>query len=79
MSKKNINEGIIDKAISSIFGAIGKGLRKQVLKDLAKKDPKIAKSIKDLEDARKNLKSVLSKKDTKLALQGKYFKPGAFD
>ena len=79
MSKKNINEGIIDKAISSIFGAIGKGLRKQVLKDLAKKDPKIAKSIKDLENARKNLKSVLSKKDTKLALQGKYFEPGAFD
>ena len=60
MSKKNINEGIIDKAISSIFGAIGKGLRKQVLKDLAKKDPKIAKSIKDLEKAKKDLKSVLS-------------------
>ena len=40
---------------------------------------KIAKSIKDLENARKNLKSVLSKKDTKLALQGKYFEPGAFD
>ena len=76
---KKINEGIIDKAISSIFGAIGKGLRKQVLKDLAKKDPKIAKSIKDLEKAKKDLKSVLSKKDTKLALKGKYFEPGAFD
>ena len=61
MSKKNINEGIIDKAISSIFGAIGKGLRKQVLKDLAKKDPKIAKSIKDLENAKKDLKKSLGK------------------
>jgi len=61
MSKKNINEGIIDKAISSIFGAIGKGLRKQVLKDLAKKDPNIAKSIKDLEKAKKDLKKSLGR------------------
>jgi len=61
MSKKNINEGIIDNAISSIFGAIGKGLRKQVLKDLAKKDPKIAKSIKDLEKAKKDLKKSLGR------------------
>ena len=49
MSKNKINEGLIDKAISSIFTSIGKGARKQALKQIAKKDPKIAKSIKDLE------------------------------
>ena len=79
MSKNDINEGVIDKAISAIFGAVGRGMRNAVLKDLAEKDPKIAKSIKDLEKAKKDLKLALSKKDKKLALKGKYFKPGAFD
>ena len=32
MSKNKINEGLIDKAISSIFTSIGKGARKQALK-----------------------------------------------
>mgnify|MGYP003146970995 CR=1 FL=1 len=61
MSKNKINEGLIDKAISSIFTSIGKGARKQALKQIAKKDPKIAKSIKDLEKAKKELKASLGK------------------
>ena len=66
MSKKRVNEGLVDKAVSAIFGAVGKQLRKSTLKDLSKKDPKIAKSIEDLEKIQKDLKNTLSKKDKKL-------------
>ena len=79
MSKKRVNEGLVDKAVSAIFGALGKQLRKSTLKDLSKKDPKIAKSIKDLEKIQKDLTSVLTKKEKELASKGKYFEPGAFD
>ena len=58
MSKKRVNEGLVDKAVSAIFGAVGKQLRKSTLKDLSKKDPKIAKSIKDLEKIQKDLKTL---------------------
>ena len=47
--------------LDKFFSALGKGLRKQALKDLAKKDPAIAKSIKDLEKAKANLKKSLTK------------------
>ena len=67
MSKKRVNEGLVDKAVSAIFGAVGKQLRKSTLKDLSKKDPKIAKSIKDLEKIQKDLTSVLTKKEKELA------------
>ena len=73
MSKKRVNEGLVDKAVSSIFGAVGKQLRKSTLKDLSKKDPKIAKSIEDLEKIQKDLKNTLSKKDKKLVKKGEYF------
>ena len=62
-----------DKAVSAIFGAVGKQLRKSTLKDLSKKDPKIAKSIEDLEKIQKDLKNTLSKKDKKLVKKGEYF------
>ena len=73
MSKKRVNEGLVDKAVSAIFGAVGKQLRKSTLKDLSKKDPKIAKSIEDLEKIQKDLKNTLSKKDIKLVKKGEYF------
>ena len=73
MSKKRVNEGLVDKAVSAIFGAVGKQLRKSTLKDLSKKDPKIAKSIEDLEKIQKDLKNTLSKKDKKLVKRGEYF------
>ena len=79
MSKKRVNEGLVDKAVSAIFGAVGKQLRKSTLKDLSKKDPKIAKSIKDLEKIQKDLTSVLTKKEKELASKGKYFEPDAID
>ena len=71
MSKKRVNEGLVDKAVSAIFGAVGKQLRKSTLKDLSKKDPKIAKSIKDLEKIQKDLTSVLTKKEKELASKRK--------
>ena len=73
MAKKRVNEGLVDKAVSAIFGAVGKQLRKSTLKDLSKKDPKIAKSIEDLEKIQKDLKNTLSKKDKKLVKKGEYF------
>jgi len=78
MSKNKVNEGLVDKAVSAIFGAVGRQLRKAALKDLAKKDPKIAKSINDLEKIQKDLTSVLTKKEKELASKGKYFEPDAF-
>ena len=45
MSKKRVNEGLVDKAVSAIFGAVGKQLRKSTLKDLSKKDFPIMYSL----------------------------------
>jgi hypothetical protein len=76
VSKKRVNEGLIDSAISSIFGAIGRGIGDRTLKILAKKDPKIAQSLKQAEDARKILKTrldAMSKKDKRDLKKGKYF------
>tara|TARA_B100001564_G_C20551868_1_gene629490 strand:- start:40 stop:237 length:198 start_codon:yes stop_codon:yes gene_type:complete len=58
---KNVTPELVEGFLDKFFSALGKGLRKQALKDLAKKDPAIAKSIKDLEKAKANLKKSLTK------------------
>ena len=76
MSKKRVNEGLIDSAINSIFSAIGKGIGDRTLKKLAKKDPKIAQSLKQAQNARKILQKQLdamSKKDKRDLKKGTYF------
>tara|TARA_R100000734_G_C3303849_1_gene94367 strand:- start:32 stop:271 length:240 start_codon:yes stop_codon:yes gene_type:complete len=78
MSKNKINEGLIDKAIESIFIALAKNQKKAALQSLAKKDPEVAKLLKNIEDSKTKLKSRLTKKQKKAASQGTYFKPGAF-
>ena len=58
---KKVNEGILDKFISSVFGAIGRGAHSRALKHLSKKDPVIAKQIKTIEKNRKELAKMLKK------------------
>tara|TARA_R100000008_G_C3561269_1_gene156318 strand:+ start:63 stop:260 length:198 start_codon:yes stop_codon:yes gene_type:complete len=58
---KNVTPQLVEGFMEKFFAALGRGLRKQALKDLAKKDPVIAKSIKDLEQAKANLEKSLNK------------------
>ena len=58
---KKVNEGILDKFISSVFGAIGRGAHSRALKHLSKKDPVIANQIKTIEKNRKELAKMLKR------------------
>ena len=65
MSKKQINEGIIDKFIDGLFNSYKRGLDKQFAKKSAKQDPELAKRIdnvnKDLDDLVKYLQKIQKK------------------
>ena len=78
---KKINEGIIDTFVGALFTAVGKGSHSRALKSISKKDPKIAKKIKNIQQNRKVLKQMLkdagvkklTKADKKAISKGEYF------
>ena len=73
---KKTNKAVTEGFIEKIFTSIGKGLRSGVLKQLASKDPGLAKDIKALEKARKDIdKRVknLSPDVVKAVKAGNYF------
>jgi hypothetical protein len=57
MSKKQISEGIVSKAIEKIFGAIIKGSRSKAIKQLKQRDPQLAKSIDDIDREKKKMRA----------------------
>lgn len=65
MSKKQINEGIIDKFIDSLFNSYKRGLDKQFAKTAAQKNPELAKKInnfnRDMDDLVNHLKKIQKK------------------
>ena len=69
MSKyKKVGERIVEDFVTSLFRAIGTGLRPKVLKTLSKKDPKIAKLVQDLEKSRAELDTHIKSKTQKSSL-----------
>lgn len=61
---KNVNEGIVDRFISSVFKKIGSGVESRTISKLKKKDPELAKKMQKIQDARKDLEKELYKKLT---------------
>ena len=79
MSKyKKVGDRIVEDFVTSLFRAIGTGLRPKVLKILSKKDPKIGQLVKDLEKSRDELdkhiktKSSLSKSEKQALKRGEW-------
>jgi len=75
MSFKN-KEQLVEGVIDAIFGSIARGFESRALKMLAKKDPEIAKAIKQAEASRKILQKRIdrmSKADQKAIKKGTYF------
>jgi len=62
---KKTNETIVEGFIDAVFGAIGKAIRPAVIKNLARKDPKFAQLVKDMETTRAKLDKHI-KTNTKL-------------
>ena len=62
MSKKQISEGIVSKAIEKIFGAIIKGSRSTAIKKLKQRDPELAKSIDFIDKEKKKMEVHMIKK-----------------
>jgi len=55
MPKYKSNDIIRESFLEKLFTSVGKGLRSRALKHIAKTDPVIAKSLKDLEKTRKEI------------------------
>tara|TARA_Y100000310_G_scaffold178513_1_gene178480 strand:- start:2305 stop:2559 length:255 start_codon:yes stop_codon:yes gene_type:complete len=72
---KNVNEGLVDRFISTIFTKVGKGLESATLKKLKKSDPELAKDLEDLQKTKKDLEKRLSKKSQK-AIASNEIPPG---
>ena len=62
MSKKQISEGIIDKALEKIFGAVAKGSQSAAINKLKKDDPSLAKDLEVLEKKKKEIRQKMIKK-----------------
>jgi hypothetical protein len=60
-NKKNITERQLS-FVEKMFLAIGKGLRPAIFKSLSKKDPKFAKLVHDLENARADVEKYAKSK-----------------
>jgi len=74
---KKTGELVTESFIEKLFTSVGKGLRSGALKTLAKKDPEIAKSLKDLEKTRKEIDDRIKNLPAdvrKAATSGNYFK-----
>jgi len=75
---KKVGNRIVEDFVTSLFKAIGTGLRPKVLKILSKKDPKIGQLVKDLEKSRDELdkhiktKSSLSKSEKQALKRGEW-------
>ena len=65
MSKKQINEGIIDNFIDGLFNSYKRGLDKQFVKKSAQRNPELYKKIdkvnSDLDDLVKYLQKIQKK------------------
>ena len=68
--KKNINEGIIDRIVTSIFYKIADGMTDKTLNKIQKTDPKLAKSMAKVVQAKKEMESHLSKADVSKIKRG---------
>tara|TARA_B110001454_G_scaffold201681_1_gene208254 strand:+ start:1084 stop:1317 length:234 start_codon:yes stop_codon:yes gene_type:complete len=62
MSKNQISEGIVDKMIEKIFGAIIKNSRSTAIKKLKQRDPELAKSIDFIDNEKKKMRANMLKK-----------------
>ena len=75
---KKVGNRIVEDFVTSLFKAIGTGLRPKVLKIFSKKDPKIGQLVKDLEKSRDELdkhiktKSSLSKSEKQALKRGEW-------
>ena len=56
MSKKRISEGVIDKVLEKIFGAIAKGAQSAAINKLKKDDPSLARDIEIIEKKKKEIR-----------------------
>ena len=77
MPKYKSTDIIRESFIEKLFTSVGKGLRSRALKQIAKKDPEIAKSLIDLEKTRKEIDrriKNLSQADKRDIASGTYFK-----
>ena len=62
MSKKQISEGIIDKALEKIFGSFIKNKQSAAIKKLKQRDPELAKSIDFIDREKKKMRANMMKK-----------------
>jgi hypothetical protein len=67
---KNVNEGLVDRFLSAIFTKVGKGLESATINKLKKSDPKLAKQFQKLQDSKKEIEKIISKKDLKQLKRG---------
>ena len=67
---KNINEGIVDRIVTRIFYKIADGLSAQALDKMKQTDPKLAKSMAKVVQAKKEMESHLSKADVSKIRRG---------
>jgi len=71
MSKNNnINEGIIDRIVTRIIHKVADGVSGQAIDRLKKADPKLAKSMAKVIQAKKEMESHLSKSDLSKVRRG---------
>ena len=61
MPNYKTNKKITESFIEKLFTSIGKGIRSSAIKDLSKKDPKLAKDIESIEDLRADIQRRLAK------------------
>tara|TARA_B100000085_G_C18235523_1_gene387704 strand:- start:144 stop:335 length:192 start_codon:yes stop_codon:yes gene_type:complete len=61
MPNYKTNKKITESFIEKLFTSIGKGLRSAAIKDLSKRDPKLAKDIESIEDLRADIQRRLAK------------------
>jgi len=60
---KNVNEGIVDRIVTSIIHKLAAGLSSATINRLKKSDPALAKEMDKIDKARDNIEAILSKKD----------------
>ena len=62
---KNINEGLVSRFIKALFDKAATGLESRTINKLKKTDPKLANQFQKLQDTKKEIEKMLSKKDLK--------------
>ena len=59
---KNVNEGIVDRIVTSIIHKFAAGLSSATINRLKQSDPALAKEMDKIDKARDNMEAILSKK-----------------